>query len=59
MINKNVSIKLNNQQIQLLRGVLFEYYNNPSNPQPYFDDSEKTLHNQLETILAKAENSTT
>lgn len=59
MTIKNVSINLNNQQIQLLRGVLFEYYNNPNNPQPYFDDFEKTLHNQIETILAKAENLTT
>ena len=55
---KTTNIQLNNQQIQLLRGVLYEYYNNPSNPSPYFDKTEELLHNQLETILAKAEDST-
>jgi hypothetical protein len=55
MINKNVSIKLNNQQIQLLRGVIYEYYSTHN----YMDKNESYLHNQLETILTKAENSTT
>lgn len=58
MSNKTAKIQLNNQQIQLLRGVLYEYYMNPSNPHPYLDETEELLHNQLETILAKAEDST-
>ena len=58
MLEKTAKIQLNNQQIQLLRGVLYEYYNNPSNPNPYFDKTEEFLHNQLETILAKAEDAT-
>lgn len=54
MTFKPVSIKLNNSQIQLLRGVLYEFYNQPNSQ--YQDLHEKQLHQELETILAKAEN---
>lgn len=54
MTFKPVSIKLNNSQIQLLRGVLYEFYNQPNSQ--YQDLQEKQLHQELETILAKAEN---
>jgi hypothetical protein len=52
---KSVSIKLNNQQIQLLRGVIYEYYSTHN----YLDQNESHLHNEIETILTKAENLTT
>ena len=53
MLEKTAKIQLNNQQIQLLRGVLYEYYNTQN--ATYLDSEEPLLHSQLETILAAAE----
>ena len=48
-----VQVALTSQQVDLLRGVLFEYYSSHS----YHDDSERDLHAELEVLLADAEDS--
>ena len=48
-------IELNAQQIDLLRGVLYEYYITHN----HHDELERKLHNELENILADAENELT
>lgn len=50
---QTVNIQLTASQVDLLRGVLFEYYSQNN----YFDESEKAIHEKLEIILAEAENS--
>lgn len=49
---KSTTIKLTSEQIDLLRGVLFEYYKSNE----YFDKKEEVLHSEVEKILAIAEN---
>lgn len=48
-----VNISLTSEQVDLLRGVLFEYYSTHH----YHDKRESDIHVQLEIILANAENS--
>lgn len=48
-----VSVELDSFQLDLLRGIIFEYYQNNE----YHDSFEVELHNELEVILADAENS--
>ena len=48
-----VNISLTSEQVDLLRGVLFEYYLTHN----YHDQRESDIHAQLEIILANAENS--
>lgn len=50
-----VTIKLTSKEVDYLRGVLYEYYR--TNQIPYQDDDERLLHQQLEDILANAEES--
>jgi hypothetical protein len=45
-------IKLTFSKIDILRGVLYEYYNTHS----YYNSEEEAIHAQLEQILADAEN---
>jgi hypothetical protein len=55
-MSKTVNISLTAKQIDLLRGVLWEYYeNNPDPTFSYYDSEEKELHSQVEEILAYAE----
>lgn len=49
---KTTNIKLTAQQVDLLRGVLFEFYKDNS----YNDKLEEQLHSEVEEILADAEN---
>jgi len=49
---KTTNIKLTAQQVDLLRGVLFEYFKSNE----YFDKLEEQLHSEVEEILADAEN---
>jgi len=49
---KTTNIKLTAQQVDLLRGVLFEYFKSND----YFDKLEEQLHSEVEEILADAEN---
>lgn len=50
-MNKSVNIQLTGPQIDLLRGVLYEYY---STHTPH-DENEESIRLQLEEILADAE----
>ena len=49
---KTTNVKLTAQQVDLLRGVLFEFYKDNS----YNDKLEEQLHSEVEEILADAEN---
>lgn len=49
---KTVNVSLTAEQIDVLRGVLFEYYSQNE----VFDNQEETVRLQLEDILADAEN---
>ena len=49
---KTTNIKLTAQQVDLLRGVLFEFYS----VNDYKEILEKQLHSEIEEILADAEN---
>ena len=49
---KTTNIQLTAQQVDLLRGVLFEYFKSNE----YFDKLEEQLHSEVEEILADAEN---
>ena len=51
-MSNSVNIKLTFSQIDLLRGVLYEYYNKHN----YYNSEEESIHAQLEQILADAEN---
>lgn len=51
---KSANIKLTNEQIQVLRGVLHEYY---SNNFPH-DQQEQDIVEELEEILGQAEDET-
>jgi hypothetical protein len=51
---KSVSVKLTPQQIDYLRGVIYEYYE--VHNAEYLCPEESQLHLQLESILAAAEN---
>ena len=52
-MSKKVSLKLNFDQVALLRSVLYEYYYENA----YMCEVEKKTHESLEEILAKAEDS--
>lgn len=47
-----VNVLLNEQQISLIRGILYNYYS----VNEYYDITEKQLHSEVETIFTKAEN---
>ena len=49
---KTTNIQLTAQQVDLLRGVLFEFYS----VNDYKEILEKQLHSEIEEILADAEN---
>lgn len=51
---KNVNIEMTNEEIQTLRGILFEYYQTLK--QDYMCDEERIAHESLEYKLAQAEN---
>ena len=51
---KNVKIEMTNIEIQVLRGILFEYYNTLK--QQYMCEEENAAHASLEYKLAQAEN---
>jgi hypothetical protein len=46
-------VQLTASQVDLLRGVLYEYYSNHN----YSDETEKAIHADLEILLAEAEDS--
>ena len=48
---KQVTVTLTPQQVELLRGVLYEYYKDNE----YHEPHEETLHREVEEILADAE----
>ena len=50
---KNVQIELTNVEIQVIRGILFEYY--VTLKQDYMCDEESEAHASLEYKFAKAE----
>ena len=50
---KTVTVELTAKQVDLLRGILFEYYSTHN----YIFDEELKLHRELEDILADAEDS--
>ena len=50
---KNVQIELTNVEIQVIRGILFEYY--VTLKQDYMCDEERDVHASLESKFAKAE----
>jgi hypothetical protein len=50
---KNVKIELTNIEIQVIRGILFEYY--VTLKQDYMCDEERDVHASLESKFAKAE----
>ena len=52
-MSKKVSLKLNFDQVALLRSVLYEYYSEND----YMCEVEKKTHESLEEILADAEDS--
>ena len=54
-MNATVTVKLTAQQVDMLRGVLYEYYRNSD--RAYADSDERRIHMQLENILADAEDS--
>ena len=51
-MSNSINVSLTAEQIDILRGVLFEYY---SQNDPY-DQREESIRQQLEIILADAEN---
>ena len=50
-MSKNVSLKLNFEEVALLRAVLYEYYSEND----YMCNDERKTHQSLEEILADAE----
>ena len=50
-MSKTVNVSLTPQQIEVLRGVMFEYYSQNE----AFDVSEEKIRQELEEILADAE----
>ena len=50
---KNVKIEMTNVEIQVIRGILFEYY--VTLKQDYMCDEERDVHASLESKFAKAE----
>jgi hypothetical protein len=46
-------VQLTASQVDLLRGVLYEYFSNHN----YSDETEKAIHADLEILLAEAEDS--
>ncbi len=50
---QKTTVTLTSQQVDFLRGVLYEYYSKNE----YIESIEKTLHLELEEILASAEDS--
>ena len=48
---KQVTVTLTPQQVELLRGVLYEYYKENE----YHEPVEETIHREVEEILADAE----
>jgi len=52
-MSKKVSLKLNFDQVALLRSVLYEYYSEND----YMCEVEKKTHESLEEVLADAEDS--
>jgi hypothetical protein len=50
-MSKSVNVSLTPQQIEVLRGVMFEYYSQNE----AFDVSEEKIRQELEEILADAE----
>jgi len=51
-MSKTVTLKLNFDQVCMLRAVIYEYYSEND----YYDDAEESTHASLEDILADAEN---
>ena len=51
---KNVKIELTNNEIQVIRGILFEYY--VTLKQEYMCEEEREAHASLESKFAQAEN---
>jgi hypothetical protein len=51
---KSVNVELNLNEISVLRGILFEYYQTLK--QDYMCEEEREAHVTLEKILADAEN---
>lgn len=52
-MSKKVTLKLNFDQVCMLRAVIYEYYSEND----YYDDAEESTHASLEEILATAEDS--
>ncbi len=52
---KNVKIEMTNIEIQVLRGIIFNYYSDRELNQAYMCDDERQAHASLEYKLAKAE----
>ena len=50
---KTVNVQLNVNEIGVLRGILFEYYQTLK--QPYLCEEERVAHESLEELLANAE----
>ena len=50
---KNVKIELTNNEIQVIRGILFEYY--VTLKQEYMCEEEREAHASLESKFAQAE----
>ena len=52
---KNVKIEMTNVEIQVLRGIIFNYYSERELNQSYMCDEESAAHESLEYKLARAE----
>ena len=52
---KNVKIEMTNIEIQVLRGIIFNYYSDRELNQAYMCDDERQAHASLESKFAKAE----
>ena len=52
---KNVNIEMSNVEIQVLRGIMFNYYSERELNQSYMCEEERQAHESLEYKLAKAE----
>jgi len=53
-MSKSIAVNLTANQIDYLRGLIYEYYN--THQADYLGPDEPLLHSQLEEILADAEN---
>jgi len=53
-MSKSIAVNLTANQIDYLRGLIYEYYN--THQADYLGPEESLLHSQLEEILADAEN---